>query len=129
MRVRQAVLPVLALLVLTTAGCSSSGDEDGDGDDQRLTGLRETYCRELGMWQRVRNSADTVTPDPSAYDEAGDVAQDVLRAMRPLREESVHGGATTLGEATARTVGNSDGEAEGSVVRYCADAGFETLTR
>ncbi|CAM5649090.1 hypothetical protein [Streptomyces atroolivaceus] len=48
--------------------------------------------------------------------------------MRPLRDETV-GGGRTLGEATAAAMNDGDSEAEGRVVQYCGDAGFETLTR
>lgn len=123
MRMLKAVVPVLAL-VAVAAGCSSSEGKD----EQRLTGLRENYCLQLGMWQKVRNAAGTDTPESSGYDEVGAVAQDALLAMRPLRDEAV-GGGRTLGEATVAAMNNSDSEAEGRVVKYCGDVGFETLTR
>lgn len=123
MRMLKAVVPVLAL-VAVAAGCTSSEGKD----EQRLTGLRENYCLQLGMWQKARNAAGTDTPESSGYDEVGAVAQDALLAMRPLRDEAV-GGGRTLGEATVAAMNNSDSEAEGRVVKYCGDVGFETLTR
>lgn len=119
----KAVVPVLAL-VAVAAGCTSSGGKD----EQRLTAQRENYCGQLGAWQKARNAADTDTPESSEYDEVGAVAQDAFLAMRPLRDEAV-GGGRTLAEATVAAMNNSDSEAEGRVVRYCGDVGFETLTR
>lgn len=122
-RVLKAVVPVLAL-VAVTAGCSSSEGKD----EQRLTAQRENYCTQLGAWQKARNAAGTDTPESSGYDEVGAVAQDAFLAMRPLRDETV-GGGRTLAEATVAAMSNSDSEAEGRVVQYCGDVGFETLTR
>ncbi|MEU9786949.1 hypothetical protein AB0H92_39365 [Streptomyces phaeochromogenes] len=119
----KAVLPVLAL-VAVAAGCSSSKGKD----EQRLTEQRENYCMQLGTWQKARNAAGTDTPESSGYDEVGAVAQDAFLAMQPLRDETV-GGGRTLGEATAAAMNNGDSEAEGRVVKYCGDVGFETLTR
>ncbi|MER5895456.1 hypothetical protein [Streptomyces sp. NPDC001876] len=121
-RVLKAVVPVIAMVVV--AGCSSSEGKD----ERRLTELRENYCTQLGTWQKARNAEDTDTPDPSAYDEVGAVAHDAVRATRPLRDEPV-GGGRTLAEATVAAMNNNDSEAEGRVVQYCADSGFETLTR
>lgn len=123
MRMLKAVLPVLAL-VAVAAGCSSSKGKD----EQRLTEQRENYCMQLGTWQKARNAAGTDTPESSGYDEVGAVAQDAFLAMQPLRDETV-GGGRTLGEATAAAMNNGDSEAEGRVVKYCGDVGFETLTR
>ncbi|WP_405671695.1 hypothetical protein [Streptomyces canus] len=119
----KAVLPVLAL-VAVAAGCFSSKGKD----EQRLTEQRENYCMQLGTWQKARNAAGTDTPESSGYDEVGAVAQDAFLAMQPLRDETV-GGGRTLGEATAAAMNNGDSEAEGRVVKYCGDVGFETLTR
>ncbi|MEU4261886.1 MULTISPECIES: hypothetical protein [Streptomycetaceae] len=118
----RAVVPVLAV-VATAAGCSSS-----DGNERRLTEQRENYCTQLGTWQKARNAAGTVTPEPSGYDEVAAVAQDAFLAMRPLQDEAV-GGGRTLAEATVAAMNNSDSQAEGRVVKYCGDVGFETLTR
>ncbi|SNB89764.1 MULTISPECIES: hypothetical protein [unclassified Streptomyces] len=122
-RMLKAALPVVALVVLG-AGCSSAQGQD----DQRLTERRENYCTQLGGWQKTRNAAAEDAPDPDEYDEVGAAAQDVLLAMRPLRDEPV-GQGRTLGEATAAATENSDPEAEGLAVRYCGEVGFETLTR
>ncbi|WP_399894964.1 hypothetical protein ACGH7X_38365 [Streptomyces sp. BBFR51] len=119
----RAVLPVV-VLVAVGAGCSSSEGRD----EQRLTEQRENYCMQVGEWQKARNAAGTDTPDPSEYDEVGAAAQDAFLALRSLRDEPV-GGGRTLGEATAAAMNNSDPEAEGIVVQYCGDVGFETLTR
>ncbi|GAA2919642.1 hypothetical protein GCM10010518_03020 [Kitasatospora cinereorecta] len=121
-RMFRAVVPVLAV-VATAAGCSSS-----DGNERRLTEQRENYCTQLGTWQKARNAAGTVTPEPSGYDEVAAVAQDAFLAMRPLQDEAV-GGGRTLAEATVAAMNNSDSQAEGRVVKYCGDVGFETLTR
>ncbi|OKI43556.1 hypothetical protein A6A29_09235 [Streptomyces sp. TSRI0281] len=123
MRVLKAVVPVLTLMAVAM-GCSSSEGKDG----QQLTVQRENYCTQLGAWQKARNAAGTDTPESSGYDEVGAVAQDAFLAMRPLRNEAV-GGGRTLAEATVAAMNNSDSEAEGRVVQYCGDAGFETLTR
>lgn len=124
-RVLKAVVPVLTLMAVAM-GCSSSEGKDG----QQLTAQRKNYCTQLGAWQKARNAAgtDTDTPESSGYDEVGAVAQDAFLAMRPLRDEAV-GGSRTLAEATVAAMNNSDSEAEGRVVQYCGDAGFETLTR
>lgn len=120
-RVVKAVVAVLALVVV--AGCSSSEGKD----EERLTAQRENYCTQLGAWQEARNAAGTDTPE-SGYDEVGAVAQDAFLAMRPLRDEPV-GGGRTLAEATVAAMNNSDAEAEGRLVQYCGDVGFEMLTR
>ncbi|MEU9190615.1 hypothetical protein AB0D14_40110 [Streptomyces sp. NPDC048484] len=131
----KSVVPVLALVlvaVVVTAGCSSSEGKD----EQRLTAQREAYCTQLGAWQKARNAADTGaetgtetdTPESSGYDEIGAVAENAFLAMRPLRDETV-GGGRTLADATTAAMNNSDSDAEGCIVRYCDDAGFETLTR
>ncbi|MGC5005298.1 hypothetical protein [Streptomyces sp. DT203] len=122
-RVLKAIVPVLAL-VTVAAGCSSSEAKD----EERLTAQRENYCTQLGAWQKARNAAGTDTPESSGYDEVGAVAQDAFLAMRPLRDETV-GGGRTLAEATVAAMNNSDSEAEGRIVQYCGDVGFETLTR
>ncbi|MBT2445434.1 hypothetical protein J7E93_36230 [Streptomyces sp. ISL-36] len=123
MRVLKAVVPLLAL-VAVTAGCSSSEGKD----EQLLTEQRETYCMRLGTWQKARNAESTATPESSGYDGVGAAAQDAFLAMRPLRDETV-GAGRTLGEATAAAMNSGDAEAEGRVVKYCGDVGFETLTR
>lgn len=123
-RVLKAAVPVLALVAVAAAGCSSSEGKD----EQQLTAQRENYCMQLGTWQKARNAAGTDTPESSGYDEVGAVAQDAFLAMRPLRDEAV-GGGRTLAEATVAAMNNSDSEAEGRIVQYCGDVGFETLTR
>ncbi|MFJ8845864.1 hypothetical protein ACIRFF_23505 [Streptomyces cyaneofuscatus] len=119
----RVVIPVLALAAVA-AGCSSS---DGK-DERRLTGLRESYCQHLGTWQKARNAARTEAQESPEAEEAESFAQDAFRAMRPLRDETVEGGLT-LGEETASAISLGDGFAEAHAVRYCDDAGFETLTR
>ncbi|MCX5315882.1 hypothetical protein [Streptomyces sp. NBC_00154] len=119
----KAVVAVLAL-VAVAAGCSSSEGED----EERLTAQRENYCTQLRAWQEARNAAGTDTAESSGYDEVGAVTQDAFLAMRPLRDEPV-GGGRTLAEATVAAMNNSDAEAEGRVVQYCGDVGFEALTR
>ncbi|MEV4874902.1 hypothetical protein [Streptomyces cyaneofuscatus] len=119
----RVIVPVLVLAAVV-AGCSSS---DGK-DDRRLTGLRESYCLHLGTWQKARNAVHTEAPESPEAEEAESIAQDAFRAMRPLRDETVEGGLT-LGEDTVSAINLGDSFAEAHVVRYCADAGFETLTR
>ncbi|WP_225890826.1 hypothetical protein [Streptomyces dioscori] len=128
-RARRTAVPVLVLAVLVAlpallAGCSSAGGED----EERLTAQRENYCTQLGAWQRARNAARTDTSDSAGDDEAGTVARDAFLAMRPLQDETV-GRGRTLAEATVAAMENRDSEAEQRIVEYCADAGFETLTR
>ena len=122
MRMLKTALPVLALVAV--AGCSSSNGKD----EQRLAEQRENYCLQLGTWQKARNAERTDTPDSSGYVEVGATAQGAFLAMRPLRDETV-GGGRTLGEATAAAMKDGDSDAEGLVVKYCGDVGFETLTR
>lgn len=126
MRVRQAVVVVLALLA--AAGCSSS---EGGEDEQLLTEQRGNYCLKLGTWQKARNARGTSTSEsPTAETAAAEkaAAEDTFLATRPLREESVSGGRT-LGEETVWAITDGDAKAEGRLVQYCADSGFETLTR
>ncbi|KPC78930.1 lipoprotein [Streptomyces sp. NRRL S-4] len=123
MRGIEVVGPVLALMAVV-AGCSASTDMDG----QRLTEQRERYCTQVGTWQKAQDAARTDAENATGYDEVGALAQDAFLAMRPLRDETV-GGGRTLGEATAAAMNRSDSEALGRVVKYCDDAGFETLTR
>ncbi|WGP11786.1 MULTISPECIES: hypothetical protein [Streptomyces] len=122
-RILRAALPVVALVVLGT-GCSAASGQD----EQRLSERRENYCTQLGSWQKTRNAAEEDPPDPNEYDEVGAAAEDVLLAVRPLRDEPA-GHGRSLGEATAAATGNSDPEAEGLAVNYCGEVGFETLTR
>ncbi|PSM45370.1 hypothetical protein C6Y14_01455 [Streptomyces dioscori] len=117
-------MAVLVALPALLAGCSSAGGED----EERLTAQRENYCTQLGAWQRARNAARTDTSDSAGDDEAGTVARDAFLAMRPLQDETV-GRGRTLAEATVAAMENRDSEAEQRIVEYCADAGFETLTR
>ncbi|MGW5639850.1 hypothetical protein [Streptomyces sp. NPDC003832] len=120
-KLRTAV-PFLALFVVV--GCSSSEGKD----EELLTELRKSYCLQLGVWQTARNAGRTAAPESSEAEEAELAADGVLLAMRPLRDETVRGGQT-LGEETVLAISNGDGNAEGHVVQYCGDVGFETLTR
>ncbi|MEU9731780.1 hypothetical protein [Streptomyces sp. NPDC048002] len=106
------------------AGCSS---DDGT-DEELLTELRKSYCQQLGVWQRARDAAAAATAGSPEQEEAESAAQGALLAMHPLRDEDVSGGQS-LGEETALAISNGDGNAEGHVVQYCGEAGFETLTR
>ncbi|MFH8464344.1 hypothetical protein [Streptomyces sp. NPDC017991] len=56
------------------------------------------------------------------------VARDALLALEPLRDETI-GQGRTHAEATVAAMDNGDSDAEGRLIRYCDDAGFETLTR
>lgn len=118
-----ALVTALAL-VAAGAGCSSSAA----GDEQWLTEQRKNYCTQLGTWQRARHAEDTEDPAASGFDEVEATAQDAFLAMRALKDEPV-GGGRTLGEATGAAMHHGDSEAEGRVVTYCDDAGFETLMR
>ncbi|MFD8009485.1 hypothetical protein [Streptomyces sp. NPDC058955] len=122
MRVRRFVVPVLALVAITT-GCSSSDD---GGNGQRLTELRKLYCQELGRWQDASRAEGAKTPDSPAYRKIGPAAESVFTAARALRDEHVTGGRT-LPEATSLAVKQGDSESEVHVTAYCGDAGFETL--
>lgn len=120
-KLRTAV-PFLALFVVVR--CSSSEGRD----EQLLTELRKNYCLQLGVWQTARNADRTATPTSPEHAEAELAADSALLAMRPLRDETVKEGQT-LGEETVLAISNGDGNAEGHLVQYCGDAGFETLTR
>lgn len=120
MQLIRTIVPVLTLIAVT-AGCSSS---DGKSE-QRLTEQRESYCTELGAWQKARDAAGEETAESAEFDDVGAIADDAFLAMEPLRGEAV-GGGRTLGEATMAAMKNSDGEALGRVVKYCQDAGFES---
>jgi hypothetical protein len=125
-RVLKGVVPVMALVAraVMAAGCSSSSASG----EERLTAERENYCLQLGTWQKARNAARTDVPDPAGGDETGTVARDVFLVVQPLRDETV-GQGRTLAEATQAALNNGDTDAEQRLVRYCGDAGFETLTR
>lgn len=126
-RLIRTIVPVLALLAVT-AGCSS-----GDGkSEQRLTEQRESYCTQLGAWQEAQDEAadadaegSGAVDEASGYDMVGAVADDVLLAMEPLRDEPV-GAGRTLAEATAAALKSTDARAGGLIVQYCQDNGFES---
>ncbi|WP_413758719.1 hypothetical protein [Streptomyces sp. MMBL 11-3] len=122
-RVFKVIVPVVVLMAMT-AGCSSASDEDEEG----LTAQRENYCLQLGTWQKARNAARTDTSSSTEGDETETVARDALLAVQPLRDETVSQGRT-LAEATQAALNDGNTAAEQRLVRYCDDAGFETLTR
>ncbi|MFD0022177.1 hypothetical protein [Streptomyces sp. NPDC058382] len=49
--------------------------------------------------------------------------------MRPIRDETVNGGRSLGEETAAAAIKYGDRNAMAHVVRYCGDAGFETLIR
>ncbi|KAB2975924.1 hypothetical protein F8R89_30385 [Streptomyces sp. SS1-1] len=140
-RVTGAMAGVVAVAVLM-GGCSS-GDSDGSGDYGGSGGSggsgeaggsefdrawQENYCRQLGAWQRVRNSAEDGAGSDAA--EEAEAAGAVVTAARRLSSASYEGagdGATMLDITVAAMRG--DGAAEGQAVEYCGTAGFESLMR
>ncbi|MEU3607314.1 hypothetical protein AB0E83_18010 [Streptomyces sp. NPDC035033] len=123
-RGRGTVVPVLALAaVAVVTGCASSEGED----EGRSTELRRRYCLEVGRWQEALRAEGARTPGSPAYEEVGSAVRAVFLATRPLRDEGVTGGHS-LGEETLWAVEDRNDEALSLVMRYCADAGFETLT-
>ncbi|MGV9641845.1 hypothetical protein [Streptomyces sp. NPDC003514] len=140
-RVTGAMAGVVAVAVLM-GGCSSGdsddsvdyGDTGGSGGTDESGGSefdrawQENYCRQLGAWQRVRNSAEDGAGSDAA-EEAG-AAGAVVTAARRLSSTSYEGagdGATMLDITVAALRG--DGAAEGQAVEYCGTAGFESLMR
>ncbi|MGW7663774.1 hypothetical protein [Streptomyces sp. NPDC054756] len=109
-----------------TGGSGGSGEAGGSEFDRAW---QENYCRQLGAWQRVRNSAEDDGAGSDAAEEAG-AAGAVITAARRLSSASYEGagdGATMLDITVAALRG--DGAAEGQAVEYCATAGFESLMR
>ncbi|MFJ6645717.1 hypothetical protein ACIQPS_08645 [Streptomyces sp. NPDC091290] len=126
-RVAGGIAGVVAVAALM-GGCSSddTGGSGGSGGSEFDRAWQENYCRQLGAWQRVRNSAE----DGAGSDAAEEAADAVVTAARRLSSASYEGagdGATMLDLTVAALRG--DGAAEGRAVEYCATAGFETLTR
>lgn len=126
-RTRGVAVPVVALLaaaVVTavTTGCSSS---DGGGEE-RLTGLRRDYCQKLGEWRGARIAEGARTPGSPAYEKIEPAAQGAFLAARRLQDEKA-GAGRTLSEETWSVIRDGDAEAETRVLRYCEEAGFETL--
>jgi hypothetical protein len=129
-RVAGGIAGVVAVAVLM-GGCSSddsgeaggSGGSDGSEFDRAW---QENYCRQLGAWQRVRNSAGDGAGSDAA-EEAGDAVVTAARRLSSASYEGAGDGATMLDVTVAALRG--DGAAEGRAVEYCATAGFETLTR
>ncbi|MFD7389759.1 hypothetical protein ACFV46_14965 [Streptomyces sp. NPDC059852] len=129
-RVAEMIAGVVAVAVLM-GGCSSgdsvghggSGDYGGSEFDRSWT---ENYCRALGAWQRVRNSAE----DGAASDAAEEAGGAVVTAVRRLPSASYEGAgdAPSMLDVTVAAL-RGDTAAEGRAVDYCATAGFETLTR
>ncbi|MFD7695282.1 hypothetical protein [Streptomyces sp. NPDC059805] len=135
-RVAGGIAGVVAVAVLM-GGCSSDdSDDSGDTGDTGGSGgsggsefdraWQENYCRQLGAWQRVRNSAGDGAGSDAA-EEAGDAVVTAARRLSSASYEGAGDGATMLDVTVAALRG--DGAAEGRAVEYCATAGFETLTR
>ncbi|MFF2774302.1 hypothetical protein ACFVU3_05280 [Streptomyces sp. NPDC058052] len=126
-RTHGAAAPVAALLaavaaVAVTAGCSSSGG----GDEERRTELRRDYCLRLGEWRAARSAEGAGTPSSPAFEKIEPAAQGAFLAARRLQDESA-GAGRALSEDTWSVIRIGDAEAETRVLRYCEDAGFETL--
>ncbi|MEU2783560.1 MULTISPECIES: hypothetical protein [Streptomyces] len=120
----------MAVAVLM-GGCSSddtgdTGGSGGSGGSEFDRAWQENYCRQLGAWQRVRNSAEDGAGSDAA-EEAGDALVTAARRLSSASYEGAGDGATMLDVTVAALRG--DGAAEGRAVEYCATAGFETLTR
>ncbi|KUL74147.1 MULTISPECIES: hypothetical protein [unclassified Streptomyces] len=126
-RVAGGIAGVVAVAVLMV-GCSSddSGDTGDTGGSEFDRAWQENYCRQLGAWQRVRNSAEHGAGSDAA-EEAGDAVVTAARRLSSASYEGAGDGATMLDVTVAALRG--DGAAEGRAVEYCATAGFETLTR
>ncbi|MFJ7017024.1 hypothetical protein ACIQUW_01570 [Streptomyces sp. NPDC101117] len=129
-RVAGGIAGVVAVAVLM-GGCSSddsgeAGGSDGSDGSEFDRAWQENYCRQLGAWQRVRNSAGDGAGSDAA-EEAGDAVVTAARRLSSASYEGGGDGATMLDVTVAALRG--DGAAEGRAVEYCATAGFETLTR
>ncbi|CAM5596417.1 hypothetical protein [Streptomyces viridochromogenes] len=126
-RVAGGIAGVVAVAVLM-GGCSSddTGGSGGSGGSEFDRAWQENYCRQLGAWQRVRNSAEDGAGSDAA-EEAGDALVTAARRLSSASYEGAGDGATMLDVTVAALRG--DGAAEGRAVEYCATAGFETLTR
>lgn len=128
---RIAVAVVVAALV---SGCSSDGSDGfGDSGDSGDSGAsemdrawQENYCRELGSWQRARNSATEEGADGEAVPD-GDAVVSAARQLPSAAYEGAGDDGSML-DVTVMAV-RGDTNAEGEAVAYCSAAGFETLTR
>ncbi|MBQ0995231.1 hypothetical protein [Streptomyces sp. RK62] len=125
---RVAGAVVVAALV---SGCSSDGSDGfGDSGDSGASEMdrawQENYCRELGSWQRARNSATEEGAESDAVPD-GDAVVSAARQLPSAAYEGAGDDGSML-DVTVMAV-RGDTHAEGEAVAYCAAAGFETLTR
>ncbi|MGV9573247.1 hypothetical protein ACWDRX_28940, partial [Streptomyces nigra] len=129
-RVAGAVV-VAAVVAGMVSGCSSDGSDDsgasGDsGASEVDRAWQENYCRELGSWQRARNSATEEGAESDAVPD-GDAVVSAARQLPSAAYEGAGDDGSML-DVTVMAV-RGDTNAEGEAVAYCAAAGFETLTR
>lgn len=129
-RVAGAVV-VAAVVAGMVSGCSSDGSDGfGDSGDSGASEVdrawQENYCRELGSWQRARNSATEEGADGEAVPDE----DAVVSAARQLPSAAYEGAGDdgSMLDVTVMAV-RGDTNAEGEAVAYCSAAGFETLTR
>lgn len=129
-RVAGAVV-VAAVVAGLVSGCSSDGSDGfGDSGDSGASEMdrawQENYCRELGSWQRARNSATEEGAESDAVPD-GDAVVSAARQLPSAAYEGAGDDGSML-EVTVMAV-RGDTNAEGEAVAYCSAAGFETLTR
>ncbi|MFJ3655849.1 hypothetical protein ACIPPR_21400 [Streptomyces nigra] len=129
-RVAGAVV-VAAVVAGMVSGCSSDGSDDsgasGDsGASEVDRAWQENYCRELGSWQRARNSATEEGAESDAVPD-GDAVVSAARQLPSAAYEGAGDDGSML-DVTVMAV-RGDTNAEGEAVAYCSAAGFETLTR
>ncbi|MFK0125019.1 hypothetical protein ACIQSP_17095 [Streptomyces nigra] len=126
-RVAGAVV-VAAVVAGMVSGCSSdgSGDSGDSGASEVDRAWQENYCRELGSWQRARNSATEEGAESDALPD-GDAVVSAARQLPSAAYEGAGDDGSML-DVTVMAV-RGDTNAEGEAVAYCAAAGFETLTR
>ena len=120
-----------AVVAALVSGCSSDGSDGfGDSGDSGASEMdrawQENYCRELGSWQRARNSATEEGAESDAVPD-GDAVVSAARQLPSAAYEGAGDDGSML-DVTVMAV-RGDTNAEGEAVAYCSAAGFETLTR
>lgn len=132
-RAGRIVRGVVAAAVVAglVGGCSSDGSDGfGDSGDSGASEMdrawQENYCRELGSWQRARNSATEEGAESDAVPD-GDAVVSAARQLPSAAYEGAGDDGSML-DVTVMAV-RGDTNAEGEAVAYCSAAGFETLTR
>jgi len=117
----------MAVIAATAAvGCSSSPSA---ADEARMTQLRHDFCLRLGEWEKARNAAPSRSPEEPMDTTTRAAADSLFAAARDLKDEGLPDGRTSLLEDTTFAVTDGQRWAEGRLVQYCGDAGFETYPR